>query len=63
MIDAVYISRGLKEGENEHIDSIISDKAAGLYGSFYSIGMIASPICGSLVYEYFEQFDEGLLVG
>ena len=50
MIDALYAARQLKEGENERIDSIIADKAAGLYGSFYSIGMIMSPILGSIVF-------------
>ena len=37
---------------------MISDKAAGLYGSFYSIGMIISPILGSIVYENFKAKDK-----
>ncbi len=45
----------MTEGEDDHIDSVISDKAAGLYGSFYSIGMIVSPIFGSLVYEHYKD--------
>jgi MFS family permease len=53
MIEALYASRKLKEGEDERTDGVISDKSAGLYGSFYSIGMIISPIMGSLIYENF----------
>ena len=53
MIEALYASRKLKEGEDERMDGLISDKSAGLYGSFYSIGMIISPIMGSLIYENF----------
>ena len=37
---------------------MISDKSAGLYGSFYSIGMIISPIMGSLIYEHFREVDD-----
>jgi hypothetical protein len=58
MIDSVYIGQGLVEGDDEHIDGVISDKAAGLYGSFYSIGMIISPIAGSIVYEHFKKQDK-----
>jgi MFS family permease len=58
MIEAIYASKGLTEGEDERTDGVISDKAAGLYGSFYSIGMIISPILGSLVFENFEKFDD-----
>jgi MFS family permease len=47
----------LKEGDDERIDGIISDKAAGLYGSFFSIGMIISPILGSLVFEHYKEED------
>ena len=36
---------------------MISDKSAGLYGSFYSIGMIIAPILGSLIYEHFEEIE------
>jgi hypothetical protein len=32
------------------VDGIISDKAAGLYGSFFSIGVIAAPLTGSAIY-------------
>jgi len=53
MIDSVYVKQGLVEGEDEQVDGVISDKAAGLYGSFYSIGMIISPIAGSVIYENF----------
>ena len=36
---------------------MISDKSAGLYGSFYSIGMIIAPELGALIYEHFEHHD------
>ena len=58
IIDSIYIKQNLKEGEDERMDGAISDKSAGLYGSFYSIGMIISPIMGSLIYEHFEGVDE-----
>jgi len=51
MIDAIYVKQGIIEGDDERVDGIISDKAAGLYGSFYSIGMIISPLLGSAIYE------------
>ena len=60
LIDSLYISRDIKQGDDERVDAVISDKAAGLYGSFYSIGMIISPIFGSLIYEHFKKEDEGL---
>ena len=40
----------LIEGEDEYVDGIISDKAAGLYGSFFSFGVIAGPFIGSAVF-------------
>jgi hypothetical protein len=58
MIDSVYVKQGLVEGEDEQVDGVISDKAAGLYGSFYSIGMIISPIAGSVIFENFKKQDE-----
>lgn len=51
VIDAIYQKNGIIEGEDEYIDGIISDKAAGLYGSFYSLGVISAPLLGSLAYE------------
>lgn len=57
MIDSIYVGQNLVEGDDERIDGIISDKAAGLYGSFYSIGMIISPILGSMIYENFREQD------
>lgn len=39
------------EGEDLYFDGIVSDKAAGLYGSFYSLGLIISPILGSEIYQ------------
>ena len=50
VIDSIYHKNGIIEGEDEYIDGIISDKAAGLYGSFYSLGIIIAPLLGSLVY-------------
>lgn len=55
MIDSVYVTHKMKEGEDEHIDSIICDKAAGLYGSFYSTGMIIAPELGAVIYEHFKE--------
>lgn len=55
IIDSLYAANNLKEGEDDRIDSVIADKAAGLYGSFYSIGMILSPIMGSLIYEHYKE--------
>lgn len=55
MIDSIYVKQHLVEGDDERVDGIISDKAAGLYGSFYSIGMIISPILGSVIYENFKE--------
>lgn len=40
------------------MDGIISDKAAGLYGSFYSTGMIIAPLLGALVYENLKNFNQ-----
>lgn len=45
------------------MDGVISDKSAGLYGSFYSIGMIVAPILGSLIYEHFDEIDEHNNIG
>lgn len=58
MLDALYAAKGITEGENERMDMIIADKAAGLYGAFYSVGMILSPIIGSLAYEFFEGYND-----
>jgi MFS family permease len=55
MIDSVYVGQNIVEGDDERVDGIISDKAAGLYGSFYSTGMIISPLLGSLIYEHFQE--------
>ena len=58
MLDALYAAKGITEGENERTDMIIADKAAGLYGAFYSVGMILSPIIGGLAYEFFEGYHD-----
>lgn len=63
MIDSIYIGQGLREGDDDRIDSLICDMAAGLYASFYSIGMIIAPILGSMVYEHFKEEDYGLPIG
>lgn len=57
VIDSIYIKKGLIEGEDEYLDGVISDKAAGLYGSFYSTGMILSPLFGSFVYSRLKNFN------
>ena len=57
VIDSIYIKQGIKEGQDEHMDAVISDKAAGLYGSFYSIGMIIAPLLGSFVYGSLKNFN------
>lgn len=51
VIDAIYTKTGATEGEDPYFDGIVSDKAAGLYGSFYSLGLIISPIIGSEIYQ------------
>ena len=43
------------------MDGVISDKSAGLYGSFYSIGMVIAPLLGSVIFEHFDdekKYDE-----
>lgn len=50
IIDSVYHKMNYAEGEDLYLDGMISDKAAGLYGSFYSLGLILAPIIGSEVY-------------
>ncbi len=54
IIEALYDKYNIKEGHDERVDGVISDKAAGLYGSFYSIGMILSPLLGSVIYDKFK---------
>ena len=58
MIECLYEKYHIVEGQDDRVDALISDKAAGLYGSFYSIGMILSPILGSVVFEALEKHDE-----
>jgi hypothetical protein len=50
IIDAYYIAMDVKEGEDEYIDGVISDKAAGIYGSALALGLIGAPLIGSFVY-------------
>ncbi len=56
-LDAVYIKRKIREGENEYIDCIISDKAAGLFGASMSCGLILAPVLGSVIYEHFKEIN------
>ena len=56
VIDSIYEKQGIIEGEDENVDGIIGDKAAGLYGSFYSIGLIIAPLFGAFLYD--EVFHE-----
>jgi MFS family permease len=58
MIECLYDKHRLIEGQDERIDAVISDKAAGLYGSFYSIGMIISPLLGSAIFDAIEEHDQ-----
>jgi MFS family permease len=57
IIETLYLKYNIRDGENKTLDGIISDKAAGLYGSFYSIGMIISPLMGSWIFEKFYKAD------
>lgn len=52
VIESVYIKKQLVEGDNENIDNIINDKSAALYGLFYAIGAIISPLIGSIIYNH-----------
>ena len=58
VIDSIYLKEGLIEGEDEYVDGIISDKAAGLYGAFLSFGIIISPILGSTLYSIVGNFNK-----
>ncbi|CDW79392.1 permeases of the major facilitator superfamily [Stylonychia lemnae] len=51
VIDSIYIKTGYTEGEDLVFDGLVSDKAAALYGSFYSLGLIVAPLLGSWVYQ------------
>jgi MFS family permease len=39
------------------MDEDIADRASGLYNAFYYVGMILSPLAGSLIYEYYRNFN------
>jgi len=56
MIESFCDKYGITEGQDEEIDELISDRSAGLYGAFYYVGMIVSPIGGSLIYEHYKSF-------
>jgi hypothetical protein len=38
IIESIYVHENIVEGEDEYIDAVINDKAAGLYGTFYALG-------------------------
>ena len=52
VIESVYINLQLVENSNKDTDNIINDKCAALYGLFYAIGAILSPLIGSIVYNH-----------
>jgi MFS family permease len=56
MIESFCDNNNVTEGQDEEIDELISDRSAGLYGTFYYVGMIVSPIGGSLIYEHYKSF-------
>ena len=58
VIDSIYDHLGIDEGESEANDNDISDRASSLYGSFYYIGMMVSPVVGSLVYSSTKSFNK-----
>ena len=51
IIDSVYYKEGIIEGENEHLDAVIADKASGVYMGALSVGVIIAPSAGSFVYD------------
>ena len=55
VIDAIYYQYDLQEGVDEYVDAVINDKAAGLYGSFYSFGVIIAPLLGSSIFQFLEE--------
>lgn len=55
IIDSYYITSGLTEGKDEYLDGVISDQAAGVYGSALAIGLICAPLTGSFVYQLMDR--------
>jgi MFS family permease len=51
IIDSVIEKEEIIECECEQLDSAISDRAAALYGTFYSAGIISAPLLGAVVYD------------
>lgn len=51
-IEAIYIKEKFVEGDNEIVDQILSDYGSGLYGTFFSIGMILAPIAGGALFDF-----------
>lgn len=58
VIDSFAEEYGIVEGEDEVVDGEISDRSSALYGFFYYIGMIVSPIMGSLIYAGNHSFNK-----
>jgi MFS family permease len=58
LIDSYYETHGIEEGDDPQIDEDIADRASALYSAFYYIGMILSPIVGSLIYEHYRNFNK-----
>ena len=57
MIESYYETHGIQEGDDPQMDEDIADRASGLYSAFYYIGMIISPLLGSLIYEHYRNFN------
>ena len=58
LIESYYETQGITEGEDLQQDQDIADRASGLYNTFYYVGMIVSPITGSLIYENYRNFNK-----
>ena len=57
LIDSYYETHGIEEGDDLQMDEDIADRASALYSAFYYIGMILSPVAGSLIYEHYRNFN------
>jgi MFS family permease len=51
IIDAVALKSEIVEGADDSLDEQLNDKAAGIYATFYSIGMIIGPLIGGPLYD------------
>lgn len=57
IVDSFCLNHGLTELKDEKAMAIISDRASALYVTFFNIGMIVSPIIGSIIYEINKSFN------